>query len=57
MKTRILIKIGGRAFDGEDGFKQLAQAIKQNPEAEWSLLHAAGPDLPGLKAPAEDGLR
>jgi len=28
MNSRILIKIGGRAFDGEEGFRELAQGIK-----------------------------
>lgn len=43
MKSRILIKIGGRAFEGEDGFRELAEAIKQNPEAEVIIVHGGGP--------------
>jgi acetylglutamate kinase len=63
MKTRILIKIGGRAFDGEDGFKQLAQAIKQNPEAEVVIVHGGGAEISqALKAAGRetvfvDGMR
>lgn len=63
MKSRILIKIGGRAFDGEDGFKQLAQAIKQNPEAEVIIVHGGGAEISqALKAAGRetvfvDGMR
>jgi acetylglutamate kinase len=45
MKSRILIKIGGRAFEGEDGFRELAQAIQQNPEAEVIIVHGGGAEI------------
>jgi acetylglutamate kinase len=63
MKTRILIKIGGRAFEGEDGFRELAQAIKQNPEAEVIIVHGGGAEISqALKAAGRetvfvDGMR
>jgi acetylglutamate kinase len=63
MKSRILIKIGGRAFDGEDGFKQLARAIQQNPEAEVIIVHGGGDEISqALKAAGRetvfvDGMR
>lgn len=63
MTSRILIKIGGRAFDGEDGFKQLAQAIKKNPEAEVVIVHGGGAEISqALKAAGRetvfvDGMR
>jgi len=63
MTSRILIKIGGRAFDGEDGFKQLAQAIKKNPEAEVIIVHGGGAEISqALKAAGRetvfvDGMR
>jgi acetylglutamate kinase len=63
MTSRILIKIGGRAFDGEDGFKQLAQAIRQNPEAEVIIVHGGGAEISqALKAAGRetvfvDGMR
>jgi acetylglutamate kinase len=63
MTSRILIKIGGRAFDGEDGFTQLAQAIRQNPEAEVVIVHGGGAEISqALKAAGRetvfvDGMR
>jgi acetylglutamate kinase len=63
MKSRILIKIGGRAFDGEDGFKQLARAIRENPEAEVIIVHGGGAEISqALKAAGRetvfvDGMR
>ncbi len=63
MTSRILIKIGGRAFDGEEGFKQLAQAINQNPEAEVIIVHGGGAEISqALKAAGRqtvfvDGMR
>ena len=45
MSSRILIKIGGRAFDGEGGFKELAQAIQQNPEAQVIIVHGGGAEI------------
>jgi acetylglutamate kinase len=63
MTSRILIKIGGRAFEGEDGFRELAQAIRQNPEAEVIIVHGGGAEISqALKAAGRetvfvDGMR
>lgn len=63
MKARVLIKIGGRAFEGEDGFSELAQAIQQNPEAEVIIVHGGGAEISqALKAAGRetvfvDGMR
>jgi acetylglutamate kinase len=45
MASRILIKIGGSAFEGETGFKELALAIQQNPEAEVLVVHGGGAEI------------
>jgi acetylglutamate kinase len=45
MKSRILIKIGGRAFEGESGFKDLAAAIKSNPDIEVIIVHGGGAEI------------
>ena len=45
MKSRILIKIGGRAFDGEQGFKDLAAAIKSNRQTEMIIVHGGGAEI------------
>ena len=63
MKKRILIKIGGRAFEGEPGFKELAGAITANPAFEVIIVHGGGAEISAaLKAanrPTEfiDGIR
>ncbi|MGE5257548.1 MAG: acetylglutamate kinase [Hyphomicrobiales bacterium] len=63
MTSRILIKIGGRAFEGEAGFRELAQAIQQNPEAEVIIVHGGGAEISqALKAAGRetvfvDGMR
>jgi acetylglutamate kinase len=63
MTARILIKIGGRAFEGEAGFRELAQAIRQNPEAEVIIVHGGGVEISqALKAAGRetvfvDGMR
>jgi acetylglutamate kinase len=63
MKARILIKIGGRAFEGEEGFRELAEAIRQNPEAEVLIVHGGGAEISqALKAAGRntvfvDGMR
>jgi acetylglutamate kinase len=63
MTSRILIKIGGRAFDGEDGFRELARAIRGNPEAEVIIVHGGGAEISqALKAAGRetvfvDGMR
>ena len=45
MKSRILIKIGGRAFEGEQGFKELAIAINASPELELMIVHGGGAEI------------
>lgn len=45
MKRRILIKIGGRAFEGEQGFKELAAAIKSGHELELIIVHGGGAEI------------
>ena len=45
MKSRILIKIGGRAFDGEQGFKDLAAAIKAHRQTEMIIVHGGGAEI------------
>ncbi|MBT8363924.1 MAG: acetylglutamate kinase [Deltaproteobacteria bacterium] len=43
--SRILIKIGGRAFDGEQGFRELAAAIKSSHELELIIVHGGGAEI------------
>lgn len=63
MTSRILIKIGGRAFEGEQGFGELAEAIRLNPEAEVIIVHGGGAEISqALKAAGRetvfvDGMR
>jgi len=63
MNSRILIKIGGRAFEGEEGFAELARAIRQNPQAEVIIVHGGGAEISqALKAAGRetvfvDGMR
>jgi acetylglutamate kinase len=45
MGPRILIKIGGQAFEGEEGFRDLARAIKSNPELEVIIVHGGGAEI------------
>jgi acetylglutamate kinase len=45
MNSRILIKIGGRAFDGEEGFRELAQAIKGTAGTEVIIVHGGGAEI------------
>lgn len=45
MNARILIKIGGRAFEGEQGFKELAAAIMSGPELELIIVHGGGAEI------------
>ena len=45
MKSRVLIKIGGRAFEGEQGFKELAAAIKSGFELELIIVHGGGAEI------------
>jgi acetylglutamate kinase len=45
MKPRILIKIGGRAFEGKNGFKDLAQAIRYSQNVEIIIVHGGGAEI------------
>jgi acetylglutamate kinase len=45
MNTRILIKIGGRAFEGERGFRELAGAIKSGKKIEVIIVHGGGAEI------------
>ncbi len=45
MNLRILIKIGGRAFEGEHGFKELALAIKSTGKVEIVIVHGGGREI------------
>ncbi len=45
MKHRILIKIGGRAFAGKQGFQELAAAIKSIRELELIVVHGGGAEI------------
>jgi len=45
MKHRILIKIGGRAFEDEGGFRELAGAIKANENTEVIIVHGGGAEI------------
>ncbi len=45
MKTRILIKIGGRAFEDERGFRELAEAIKSSKKVEVIIVHGGGAEI------------
>lgn len=45
MKRRVLIKIGGKAFEGHDGLSQLAKAIKKIPNVEFIIVHGGGAEI------------
>jgi acetylglutamate kinase len=45
VKTRILIKIGGRAFEGEKGFRELAGALKSSRKVEVIIVHGGGAEI------------
>jgi len=45
MNHRLLIKIGGRAFEKEEGFRELAQAIKSIPDIEIIIVHGGGAEI------------
>lgn len=45
MKRRILIKIGGKAFEGKDGFRSLANAIKSNRNTDFIIVHGGGAEI------------
>jgi acetylglutamate kinase len=45
MTPRILIKIGGLAFKGEDGFKDLARAVRSIQNVEIIIVHGGGAEI------------
>lgn len=45
MNPRLLVKIGGRAFEKETGFRELAQAIKAVPGMETIIVHGGGAEI------------
>ena len=45
MNQRLLIKIGGRAFEKETGFRELTQAIKTVPGIETVIVHGGGSEI------------
>jgi acetylglutamate kinase len=45
MTPRILIKIGGLAFKGEDGFKDLARAVRSIQNIEIIIVHGGGAEI------------
>ena len=45
MNSRLLIKIGGRAFETEAGFRELAQAIRAVPELKIIIVHGGGAEI------------
>lgn len=45
INARILIKIGGRAFEGEQGYKELAAAIKACHGLELIIVHGGGSEI------------
>ncbi len=63
MRHRILIKIGGRAFENEDGFRELARAIKSTSDLEVAIVHGGGAEISqalkdaGRKTEFIDGIR
>jgi len=63
MNHRILIKIGGQAFEDEQGFRELAQAILSAKEIEVVIIHGGGAEISqalkdaGRKTEFIDGIR
>ena len=63
MSTRILIKIGGRAFEDEGGFRELAEAILSAKKVEVIIVHGGGAEISralkdaGRKTEFIDGIR
>lgn len=45
MKRRMLMKIGGKAFDDRQGFIELAGAIKENPAVDFIIVHGGGAEI------------
>ena len=45
MTSRLLIKIGGRAFETQEGFSGLADAIKKSHGTEVVIVHGGGAEI------------
>jgi acetylglutamate kinase len=45
MTSRLLIKIGGRAFETQGGFSELAGAIKKSQGTEVAIVHGGGAEI------------
>ena len=45
INSRILVKIGGRAFEGKKGFQDLAAAIIFNRDVELIIVHGGGAEI------------
>ncbi len=45
MKTRILLKIGGRAFDDSRSYDELAESIKRCRDADIIIVHGGGAEI------------
>ena len=45
MISRVLIKIGGQAFEGVQGFKDLAAAIKSIRQTKIVIVHGGGAEI------------
>jgi acetylglutamate kinase len=45
MKRRMLMKIGGKAFDDQKGFMELAAAIKENHAVDFIIVHGGGAEI------------
>jgi acetylglutamate kinase len=45
MHTRILIKIGRRAFEDEGGFRELAGAITSGKKVDVIIVHGGGAEI------------
>jgi acetylglutamate kinase len=62
-KKRMLIKIGGRAFEDQDSFAELAAAIRQLDGIEFVIVHGGGAEISralkeaNLKTTFVDGIR
>lgn len=44
-RTRILLKIGGKAFDGEAAYQQLARARQDLRDTEFIIVHGGGAEI------------
>jgi acetylglutamate kinase len=45
MKRRMLMKIGGKAFDDRKGFIELADAIRENNGVDFIIVHGGGAEI------------